>query len=163
MNDSKEEVALKSFLLECEKMPVGNGKATARAKILYNLGNCLEKLERYAEEEPVSLELAAYGRVIENPIEELRGVVLAATAQAKLGKEDLAEANYRRSILLIDKTEALGPKSPWAVQQLGRLEEFLRSVKREEDAETVKTEIKSRLKRHDIDAELDNTLGGHTD
>jgi len=158
MDDREEELTLSSLLQECEKMPDYDGKAVARAKILFNLGTCLEHLERYAEEEPVALELVAYGRRKGDSIEELRGIVLAAGAQTKLGKYVLAEESLRRSVFLIDTTEGMGRRSPWAIQQLGRLEEFLMSMGRIEEAETIKADITSRLKQYDVDTELEEIV-----
>ena len=155
LDDQEEELVLSKFLLEIDRLPAGKEKAAARAKILFNLGNCLEYLHRYDEEEIVALELAAYGRSTGSLIEELKGVVLLGPAQAKLGKNELAEANFRRSITIVETEKTLGPRSPWVIQQMGRLEEFLRSIGREQDANIVRAEINTCLNDHDVDAELE--------
>lgn len=129
MDHRKEELALKDLLLECENLlPAGNDKTVARAKILFNLGGALGAQRRYDEEEPVALELVAYGRSAGDAIEELRGLMLAAVAQSGLGKNLLAEASLRRSIFLIDTMKSFGRKSPWYAYPFSKMSFLIESA-----------------------------------
>ena len=161
-DDRTVELALRDLLLECEMIPVELKPDISRAKILFDLGICLANQGRYAEEEPVALELTTLGRETGKKVVELRGAVLAATVQAKLGKSILAEASLRRSIVLVDTMTGMGPKSPWAIQQLGRLEALLRAEGRDEDADIVKAEETFRLKQHDIDEDFEGVVDANS-
>jgi hypothetical protein len=134
------ERQLRTFLADCIKVL---GPSDWRSQyIMVSLGWNLNKQHRYAEAEDIGLYALRCATPESNdPTTVVRRLEMIGDCQYHLHKQKSAEESIREAISVIQNTR--GTTDPWAIENIMRIEGWLREWGREAEAICLKEDIKA--------------------
>ncbi|KAH7346816.1 hypothetical protein BKA65DRAFT_537407 [Rhexocercosporidium sp. MPI-PUGE-AT-0058] len=152
-----EEKRLRSLLATYDAIP--DCRALTRSRISLQLCNCLLKQKRYSEAEMLGLDLLLQIRESDLQISvglQIDVLVAVATSQYLQDKRHDAEGNIRAVIFAV--TDYWGGVDSAVWEYLSAFESWLRVWGRQEEADTLRTEIVGLITWSDLNVSQDNSL-----
>ena len=142
-----EEAGLRELVTKCEESMGRRHRCTL--DILIGLANNLFRQARYSDAESIANDVISLAQEAGDSYSEISGLQIAALAQHKLLKVELAEENMGKAIELGSQP---GPTS-WSMSVMADLEATLRRMGLEKRADELEAELELMIEPDEIDEE----------
>lgn len=152
----EEERLLRDLLAQFDGIP-----RVPTPRVVLNLAHNLNRQRRYDEAEKMALEV--FSLLQQNEIyakriaERIECIKIVSHSQFNQGKTLVAERTIRKAIQMI--VDQWGIQHSWVLEFMNVLEGWLRDWGREEDANTLRGEIRGLMGKDEIDEQLDRIQG----